>query len=453
MNQNQESRATVRGRGRAAGTRRGLLGSGALAAPLILAACAGPGTPATPPAEAKEVTLTYVSDWSGGVRGEWVKAAMPRFTEENPKIKVQVDAWGGDVIAASMANAAAGTLQDVLLGANDVFIQLARSGAMQDITAALKSLKIKMDDLVHVPSTISYNGKQYGLPFQFIVQAMVVNTSIFKNASVPPPTEKTTYPELLDLLRRVARPAEGVHGLLAGNGAGSWGQWLPFVWGYGGERWSPDLKRSLIAEPGSIEGLQFFVDLMQRHGAAVPIDDKGGIPAGVGFPNGNVAVGYAVSPGAGLQAQIAGKFEWDLMYHPIGPKVGKRNVFVNDQANTVTAAAQKRGVFDQAVRFVAWMSTSKTAQDLIVEIGPNAMPVLKSVVASPKYLAGPPASQKIIQEMTPAFRDPEVFLGWNEWRDEVYKALLPAFAGQKSVPDAARDAARAGEVVLAKIPR
>jgi len=166
-----------------------------------------------------------------------------------------------------------------------------------------------------------------------------------------------------------------------------------------------------------------------------------------------VAVGYAVSPGAGLQAQIAGKFEWDLMYHPIGPKVGKRNVFVNDQANTVTAAAQKRGVFDQAVRFVAWMSTSKTAQDLIVEIGPNAMPVLKSVVASPKYLAGPPASQKIIQEMTPAFRDPEVFLGWNEWRDEVYKALLPAFAGQKSVPDAARDAARAGDVVLAKIPR
>ena len=63
-----------------------------------------------------------------------------------------------------------------------------------------------------------------------------------------------------------------------------------------------------------------------------------------------------------------------------------------------------------------------------------------------------PASQKIIQEMTPAFRDPEIFIGWNTWRDEVYKALLPAFAGVKSVPDAAREATRAGDVVLGKIP-
>src|SRR5688572_581420 len=168
-------------------TRRRVLGGTLLAGPAVLAACAGPGAGA-PAVEAKEVTLTYISDWSSGVRGEWVKAAMPRFTEENPKIKIQVDTWGGDVIASSIANAAAGTLQDVLLGANDVFIQLARSGAMQDITGALKTLKVKMEDLVHVPSTISYNGKQYGLPFQFIVQAMVLNKTIFRNASVPLPT-------------------------------------------------------------------------------------------------------------------------------------------------------------------------------------------------------------------------------------------------------------------------
>jgi ABC-type glycerol-3-phosphate transport system substrate-binding protein len=276
---------------------------------------------------------------------------------------------------------------------------------------------------------------------------MVVNKTLFRNAGVPLPTEKTAYPELLDLMRRVAKPSDNIHGLMAGGSAGSWGQWLPFVWGYGGDRWTKDFKRTLIAEAGSMEGLQFFVDMMHRHGAAVPLDEKGAFPAGVNFVNGNVAVGYAVSPGAGLNSQIGGKFEWDLMHHPIGPRVNKRNVFVNDQANTVTAASTKRGVYDQAVRFVAWMSTSKTSQDLIVEIGPNAMPVLKSMLSSPKYLAGPPASQKIIQDMTPAFRDPEVFLGWNEWRDEVHKALLPAFAGQKSVQDAAKDAARAGDVV------
>jgi hypothetical protein len=96
---------------------------------------------------------------------------------------------------------------------------------------------------------------------------------------------------------------------------------------------------------------------------------------------------------------------------------------------------------------------SKTAQDLIVELGPNAMPVAKAVLNSPKYLAGPPVSQKIIVDMAPAYRDPDIFIGWNEWRDEVHKALTPAFANQKNVKDAAADASRAGDVVLAKIPR
>jgi multiple sugar transport system substrate-binding protein len=417
-----------------------------------LAACVTGGqTPAESPS-AKEVTITYVSDWSASPRSDWINAALPRFTQEYPKIKVQADNWAGEVSQVALANAAAGTLQDVMLGANDVFIQLARSGGMQDIAPVLKSLKVNMNDLVHVPSTHTYKGKQYGMPFQFIVQAMVINKTLFKNASVPLPTDKTTYPELLEALRKVARPADNIHGLQAGAGAGSWGQWLPMVWGYGGDRWTPDFKRTLLDQAGSMEGLQFFVDMMQRHGAAVPIDEKGAYPSGVGFAAGNVAVGFAVSPGTALDRQVGGKFEWDLMHHPIGPKVNKRDVFVNDQCNTVTAPAVKRGVFEQAVQFAVWCAASKTAQDLIVEIGPGVMPVSKAVIASPKYLAGPPASQKIVQDMTPAFRDPEIFIGWNEWRDEVYKALLPAFAGKKSVQDAAKDATRAGDVVLAKIP-
>jgi ABC-type glycerol-3-phosphate transport system substrate-binding protein len=173
----------------------------------------------------------------------------------------------------------------------------------------------------------------------------------------------------------------------------------------------------------------------------------------VGFTNGNVAIAYATAPGRGQDRAVGGKFEWDIMYHPLGPRTAKRNVFVNDQTNQVTATAVRRGVFEEAVRFIVWCSTSKTAQELVVEIGPNAIPVSKAVLNSQKFLAGPPASQRIVVDMAPAFRDPEIFIGWNEWRDEVTNALTAAFANQKSVQDAAKDAARAGDVVLAKIPR
>ncbi|MBI3972406.1 MAG: extracellular solute-binding protein [Chloroflexi bacterium] len=434
--------------------RRAFAHAATIAAAGVLSACQLPGQAGeeTRP-EAKEVTLTYVTDWSGGVRGEWIKAAIPKFIEENPKIKVQVDNWGGEVTVVALANAAAGTLQDVMLGSNDVYIQLVRAGDMKDISPVLKSLKVKMDDVIHVPSTIIYQGKQYGMPFQFGPIIMMMNKTLFKNAGAALPAEKTTYPELLELLRKVSKPAEKVYGMAIGGSPGAWGQWLPFVWGYGGDRWTPDLKRSLIGEPGSVEGLQFFVDMMHRHEVAAPIDEKGGLPSGVSFNNGNVAVAFATAPGTGQDRTIAGKFEWDLMYHPIGPRVNKRNVFVNDQANTVTGTAAKRGVFEQAVRFVVWCAASKTAQDLVAEIGPNAMPVLKSVANSPKYLAGPPASMKIIPDQAPNFRDPQTFIGWNQWRNDVVAVLLPAFAGKKAVKDAAADAARAGDLVLAKIPR
>lgn len=203
----------------------------------VLSACAAPGSETAPPPSAKEVTISYVSDWSTSPRVDWIKVAIPRFTEENPKIKVQVDNWTGGVGVTAIANAAAGTLQDVMLGANDVFITLIRGGGMKDIAPILKTQKWKMEDVVHLPSTHSYEGKQYSMPFQFIVQANVVNKTLFKQAGVPLPTDKTTYPELLDMLRKVARPSENIHGFMGGGGgAGNWGQWLPFVWGFGGER-------------------------------------------------------------------------------------------------------------------------------------------------------------------------------------------------------------------------
>lgn len=436
-------------------TRRRVLGVGAALAASggILPACAAPGVGASPTPVAKDVTISYVSDWTGTPRGDYINAAIPKFQDENPHIKVRVDNWAGEVTVVAAANAAAGTLQDTMLNSNDVFITLVRGGGWKDITPVLKSLKIKMDDLVSFPSCISYQGKQYGMPFQMGPLLMVVNRTLFKNAGVPLLTDKSTYADMLDAARKITRPADNVWGFGVGAGSpGAWGQWLPFVWGYGGDRWTPDFKKTLIDQPGSIEGLQFFVDMMYRNQAAAPLDAKGALPAGVSFNNGNLAMAIATAPAAGQDKVIAGKFEWDLMYHPIGPKTNKRAIFANDQANMVTASATQHGVFEQAVQFVAWISASKTAQELVAEIGPNAMPVLKSVVSGSKYLAGPPAGMKVYPDEAPFFHDPQEFIGWNQWRDDVVGALLPAFTNQKPVSDAAKDGARAGDLVLAKIP-
>jgi Bacterial extracellular solute-binding protein len=108
----------------------------------VLAACQAPGQSAAPRLDEREVTLTYLTDWTSGARGEWVKQALPRFTQEHPKIKVQVENATGSLQTVLLASAAGGTLQDVFNNENDVFQKLARQGDMQDIAPVLKSLSV-----------------------------------------------------------------------------------------------------------------------------------------------------------------------------------------------------------------------------------------------------------------------------------------------------------------------
>ena len=57
---------------------------------------------------------------------------------------------------------------------------------------------------------------------------------------------------------------------------------------------------------------------------------------------------------------------------------------------------------------------------------------------------------KIMVDMIKDFKDPQIFAGWLEWRAELSNALNPAFAGQQAMATAAREAVRAGDVILNK---
>jgi hypothetical protein len=104
------------------------------------------------------------------------------------------------------------------------------------------------------------------------------------------------------------------------------------------------------------------------------------------------------------------------------------------------------------VQLVGWISGSKVSQDLIVQTGAST-PVYKPVLNGSAFLAGPPASNKIVVEMVADWKDPDIFIGWNEYRDAVLAELLPAIANRRSVADAAKEMARVGQGVLDRIPR
>jgi multiple sugar transport system substrate-binding protein len=411
------------------------------------AACGFSGQGAAPAPAAGPASLTYFTDWTGGTRAEWVKAALPVFGAENPGITVTAEFAQGDAKAAALANAAAGTLSDVLLGGGDIPHHLAKAGALAEVTPSLKNQRVKMDDVVWIPSTIQVKGKQYGMPFQWNYWTRVINKSLFRQAGVPLPTDKTTWPQLVESLQKISRPDQDIYGIETGTSI--W-YWFPNVWAAGGEAIGADQKKTLLDQPAAIEGLQLYADMMLRQRVATPMDAKGDLATPARFGNGNVAISHANAPGKGLEAQLAGKFEWDVMYLPLGPTTGKRYVFVSEQPNIVTTTAAKQSRLEQAVKFVVWAASGKTAQEMILDIGTNSWPTSRAVLNSPKYLAGPPASVKAMVDMIKDFKDPQIFQGWLEWRAELSAALNPAFAGQAALPAAAREAVRAGDTILAK---
>ena len=144
-----------------------------------LAACQAPGQSAAPRMDEREVTLTYITDWTSGARGEWVKQGMPKFTAEFPKIKVQIENATGALQTVLLASAAGGTIQDVFNNENDVYMKLAQQGDMKDIAPILKSLKVNQADVVSIPSAHTYKGKQYGLPLQLSLATMMINKTLF----------------------------------------------------------------------------------------------------------------------------------------------------------------------------------------------------------------------------------------------------------------------------------
>src|SRR6266542_7155621 len=415
-----------------------------LAAGGALAACAPFGTQPAAPSE-KEVTITYITDWSGGARKAWLDAVLPLFKQENPKITVQTEFATTNIEVSVRAAAAAGTLQDTALTGPGLTLQLAEEGQLQDITPVLKAMRFNMNDLAFAPSLIQIKGKQYGMPLQGGIQSLVINKTLFKQAGADLPTDKTTWPQLLDLLRRVARPSENIHGFMSSS---NHLLWHIFVWGFGGDRWSADRKKTLLDQAPAIEGLQFYVDMMHRQQVAAPMDEKGNIPAGVSRNAGNLAISWSM-PTRSVTAGLT--FEVDFMYHPLGPRTNKRDVPVRGQPNTVTVAAARHGVLDQAVKFITWLCASPTAQNIMAESGPE-LPTLRSVLSTQHFLAPPPASMKIALDQLSSWREPQNFKGWDEWGVAVTEAMLPAFSNQKSVVDAAKEATRAGDLVLAKYP-
>lgn len=175
-------------------------------------------------------------------------------------------------------------------------------------------------------TAFQYEGKQYGIPYDFASGGLYCNLEIFEAAGIDLPTADTTWDEFLEIAKALTIVEDGetkqwgVVGLPTRWSGGAY--WVTRT--FGGDYWNEQITESRFNDEATIAAMQYLADLIWEHGV-MPNDD---MLAGMGltgdmsilaFGSGLAAMAYSLNDGAFVfHEAVEGKFEWGFAPTPRG---------------------------------------------------------------------------------------------------------------------------------------
>ncbi|MGI6082895.1 MAG: ABC transporter substrate-binding protein [Limnochordia bacterium] len=216
------------------------------------------------------------------------------YSEHHPKLKVL--AAGGlapDVYAV-----------DGYYTAEFVNNNLIRS--LDDLIARTPS--IDMQDYFPVALLdVEHRGRIYGLPYISAPQYYVYNVEHMAEAGLPNPDRHWSREMFLEYMRKLTR-SDGQQTVRWGTGGYvSWGSVWPWIWAVGGDVVDEADKRFLLAEPTTIEALQWVADLNLVHRVV-----------GGDFERQTRSLSAMYPAGFPSVTKLERSFEWDVTLPPGG---------------------------------------------------------------------------------------------------------------------------------------
>jgi len=339
--------------------RRFLAGSSAMAAGVMLAACAAPG--AQPSASSggeaapsgEDVTVVFHSRL--GSHADWHKSRVPLFEEQNPGIKLQIDELdAAEMIAKLYAMAAGGNLGDLCWTYLNTMTEHVKKGVVaphDDVIAANG-----FDTSVFWPAimqALTVDGKIYGIPNHGHYGTVIYyfNKDLYTAAGAEAPNMEWTTDDLVDGAMAITVPPE-TWGFRAQQGSEHTPSYLRM---FGGELLSEDGTQCLLGSEESVAALRWLYDLKATHQVDPCIC---GDQVRENFVAGKVGA-FNTTPGlvAEFNKVTDWAFEWDVTAAPIGPS-GVRGSQVSGAGFCMTPnAATNRP--NEALKVLEFFSTKE----------------------------------------------------------------------------------------------
>ena len=402
-----------------------------VASAFLLSGCAG---------KKDSRTTIRISSWGDVQENTILEGLITGFEKLHPDLHVQLDRVPFDSYVDKLLTMYAGGLApDVIFVSAEHLADFYPRGLLEPLTPYLKAdPSVKLGDFYGTLTRwYTINGDLYVLPRDIApVCVLYYNQKAFNEAGLKYPKDDWTVEEFLrDAQKLTQRDAQG--------NVTQWGfveDWpMPENWIYafgGGFVDDPHHPTAYtITRPGSIKGIQFRADLMNRY-KVMPtpagLNQQGGVGASDMFVNGQAAMflsGIWKTPlFRGIQ-----KFPWDVVMSPRVKGI-KRAVVGGSSGYGIVHTSKNKQAAWQLVAYLA----SSAGQSQFAATG-LVQPALKKVAESSAFLDGQaPKNKKMLLKAVDYGIDMPIATNWREVQQGIISpALDEIWLGEETSAQAA----------------
>lgn len=324
---------------------------------LGLVGCSSTGENKEAASDGEPVKLTF-GIWDA-IQEPGMKALADKFTEKHPNIDVEVQVTPWEEYWTKMeAAATGGELPDVFWMHTNEFLKYASNDMLMDVTdlEGTDGYKDYPESLVQLAT---YKDKVYGVPKDFDTVALVYNKELFDQAGIAYPDETWDWDKLVEVSKQLTDKEKGIYGFSAAleDQQG----YLPPIAQAGGYVLKDG--KSGYTDTNTIKGLQFYVDLANKHGVSPTLAQLADTHTDSLFQSGKVAMSFLGSWRMSSYASnedIKDKFDVSVL-----PKGDKQASVINGLSFAGNANSKHPEETKLFLEFLA----SQEAQDLQAELG------------------------------------------------------------------------------------
>ncbi|MDD5217716.1 MAG: sugar ABC transporter substrate-binding protein [Candidatus Omnitrophica bacterium] len=386
------------------------------------------------------VTKIKVAFWGGPEEIDIITNSISEWRTQHPEIDVVFEHTPYSGYDSKMlTRIAGGAAPDIIATEVDYFVTFASKGVLEDLTPFLNAEGPNFPREAFfstIMDRFTVDGKILAIPRDVAPFACVFyNKKLFDEAGLSYPQDDWTWDDMLGAARALTK--KDASGRIVQYGFYGWA-WQNFIYGNGGALVDNVKKptKTLLDDPKSIQGLQFYADLINLYKVMPTPVALANLGMGVDlmFASGRLAMflsGIWETPGLRNY-----KFDWDVALFPKNPQ-GIRAFGSGGSGYAILQTSKHKKEAWEVVKAL----TGKKGQEQLAKRG-LAQPALREVSESDIWVKDPlpPANKKMLNE---AVND-IVFSPFHpRWREVQEKFLIPKldliFNGKKTAAEVIKE--------------